>query len=126
MDSDVSKGEDSAVVTVQPDNYDHGQAEKERIAYAQRQKEMREHAERMIAKDQLDPRQQWYLKNATTGKLIRKNEDYHRALENHHQVVQVTYSQALDLYRKEESAKKAALAKALAKKRAKRARKVNR
>lgn len=117
---DVSRGTDSATVERKNDD-GTPQADPREL-----QRKLAEHAEHMIERDKLDPRQQWYLKNAFTGLLIRREKDYHRALENHHPVVQITYNQALDLYNQEEAAKKAALKKVQHRKRAKAARKRNR
>src|SRR3954469_17938053 len=102
MGDDVSKGHDSAKVIRQPDNYDPVQANLERIAHAERQKQMETQVEQMIEKDKLDPRQQWYFMNVVTGRLIRTNHDYHRAEENRQPLKQINYNQAHDLWRKEE------------------------
>lgn len=126
MMDEASKGHDSATVVKQPDNYDPVKANEQRIAEEQRRQALADHAERMIERDKLDPRQQWYLKNNHTGRIIRKEADYHRALENHHEVVQISYNQALDLYKKEEAEKKDALKKVQHRKRSKAARKRNR
>lgn len=79
-----------------------------------------------VAASQLDPRQQFYLRNLTTGRLVRNNTQYHNALENRQQLETISYSQALDLYRKEEAAKKQARMKVFARKAVKLARKKNR
>jgi hypothetical protein len=121
---DVSRGTDSASVIRRPDNYNplQGEAERKEVEEA----EAKAQIQAMIERDKLDPRQQYYLKNSVTGKLIRTNMDYHKAEENHHALVQITYNQAYDLYRKEEAVKKQASAKVMARKRAKTARKKNR
>lgn len=124
------KGHDSAVVIKRPDNYDSEKENALRAEEAKRQAEMvpqiEAEIEAMIERDKLDPRQQYYLKNIVTGRLIRTNHDYHRAQENRQPLRQITYNQAYDLYRQEEAAKKKAMGEQLKKKRAKQARKKNR
>lgn len=126
MSDDVSKGHDTATVIRQPDNYDPEKANAARIEAAEKQKALEAHVNNMIEHDKLDPRQQYYLKNAVTGKLIRTNAMYHRAEENRQPLVQITYNQAYALYREEEAAKKAAMKAHVHRKRAKQARKKNR
>ena len=108
---EASKGVDSATVVRSPED------EQARV-----QAEMQQ----MIERDKLDPRQQYYLVNHVTGKLIRTNADYHRAEENHQALRQITYNQAMDLWRKEEAAKKAAQRKHIKAKAVRDARKKNR
>lgn len=88
--------------------------------------QMRQEAESFIELDQLDPRQQRYMKNKTTGKLIRSNMDFHRMMENQHGYEVITYNAAYDLYKKEEAEKRAARAKILARKASRKSRKKNR
>lgn len=75
---------------------------------------------------QTDPRQQYYLRNLVTGRLIRSNQQYHHALENKDQLETINYGQALALYRKEEAEKKQARIRVFSRKAKKQARKNNR
>jgi hypothetical protein len=88
--------------------------------------EMRRQVEAAIERDKLDPRQQSYMFNKTTRKLIKTNEMYHRAVENRDHIEIITYSQAMALYKQEKAVKAQALANVTKRKRAKQARKKNR
>lgn len=88
--------------------------------------ELAAEAQAAIERDKLDPRQQMYMYNKVTHKLIRTTAEYHRAMENRQEIKLVTYQQAEAIYKQEEAIKKQAFAKVTKRKAAKAARKKNR
>jgi len=108
---DESRGTDFATVTKSED--------------AVRQ-EIQAEALAAIERDKLDPRQQLYYFNKTTGLIIRTNAQYHRAVENRHELKLMTYKQAEGVYKQEQAARSRALNAKKKRKSAKQARKTNR
>ena len=88
--------------------------------------EMQRQVMAAIERDKLDPRQQSYMFNKTTGLLIRTNEMYHRAMENHHEIKVISYQTAMGIYEQEKARKRKAMAAIAERKRAKQARKKSR
>ncbi len=109
---DESRGTDSATVIKRDDEAIRQEIQAEALA--------------AIERDKLDPRQQKYIFNKTTGLLIRTNAGYHRAVENHHDLVHISYKQAENIYKQEQAARHRALNAKKKRKNAKQARKDNR